>query len=285
MKFILNFRKIFKKNLLGRKEIIVIISAIVLTTVGIKASDNFFNSNDLVIQDKSRCPINMVFVFSENGGFCIDKYEASPNHNCPYNNPLSQSQTRINLDDPHCYSDSRADAIPWRNISQNQAAMACAKAGKRLPTNKEWLQAALGTPDHNSGWGSDDCHVSNNWQLQPGLTGSGKNCVSSVGAYDMIGNVWEWVDGTIFNGIYNNRQLPKQGFVKSIDEDAIPNETDQKISDLNYYEDYFWIKSKGTRGISRGGYWNNKSDAGQYAVYMVTSPAFTGVGIGFRCVK
>jgi formylglycine-generating enzyme required for sulfatase activity len=63
-----------------------------------------------------------------------------------------------------------------------------------LPTDKEWLQVALGTPDKETGWDSDDCQVENNWDIQPGLAGTGKNCVSAAGAYDMIGNVWEWTN-------------------------------------------------------------------------------------------
>ncbi len=280
---IINLRR---KRRIRKREIIVIISAIILTTIGIKASDNFFSSESGgVVKYEGRCPAGMVYVLSSSGDFCIDKYEASPSPDCSRQNPSSQVETRANLDQPGCSPVSRLGAVPWRNISQNQAAAACAKAGKRLPTNKEWLQAALGTPDLASGWTSQDCQVAKNWDDQPGLTGSGANCVSAAGTFDMIGNVWEWVDGTIYDGIYQEKELPGQGYINSVDEDGLPSQTNFDIPDENYYQDFFWIKDKGTRGMARGGYWGNESEAGQYAVYLVSPPSFVGIGVGFRCAK
>jgi formylglycine-generating enzyme required for sulfatase activity len=284
MAFTINLRK--RKKTIGKREVIVIVAAIILTTVGIKASDNIFNSpSNLRIEDKGQCPTGMVSVPSSTGDFCIDQYEASPGSDCPYSNPSDQGDTKANLDYPNCYPRSQAGAVPWRNVSQNQAALACAKAGKRLPTNKEWLQAALGTPDLDSGWGEEDCQVAENWENQPGLTGSGDRCVSSFGAFDMIGNVWEWVEGTINDGVYQGKILPNQGYINSVDEDGLPNETNTGLSDKNYNEDYFWIKTKETRAFARGGYWNNKTEAGLYSVYLVSPPSFVGTGVGFRCVK
>ena len=100
----------------------------------------------------------------------------------------------------------------------------------------------------------------------------------------MVGNVWEWVEGTAYNGAYEDRILPDDGYISGVDDEAMPAVTG-KEADPNYYEDYFWIKDKGTRGIARGGYWDNKSDAGQYAMYIVYEPSFVGSGVGFRCVK
>jgi formylglycine-generating enzyme required for sulfatase activity len=274
------------KSWFGKRELVVIIIAIALTTLGIKASDTlFFNNNQPAMIDSERCPIDMVFIISDRGGFCIDKYEASAGGGCPNLNPKIQVQTKENLNQTSCYPVSVAQKIPWRNISQNQAAIACAKAGKRLPSNKEWLQAAMGTPDKEKDWASDDCQVAKNWSSQPGETGSGKNCQSAVGAFDMIGNVWEWVDGTITDGAYQGNVLPDEGYVKGVNDSGNPSETDQAIADPNYNSDYLWIKKTGTRGFSRGGYWDNKVEAGQYSVYLVSSPSFAGVGVGFRCVK
>lgn len=264
----------------------IVIGVIIITAVIVRAVDN--KSGDYLAENnggQERCPLDMVFVTSENNGFCIDRYESSPGSECPYKEPENQRESRMNLDYPNCKPSSQAAKAPWRFISQNQAAMACAKAGKRLPTNKEWLQAALGTPDKNDSWSGDDCHVNKNWDTQPGLSGSGKNCVSAAGAYDMLGNAWEWVEGTVVEGIYKEISLSDSGFINAVDENGMPSETIIDSGDPNYYYDYFWIKKKGTRGIARGGYWNNKSDAGQYAVYIVSPPSFAGIGMGFRCVK
>ena len=273
-----------KKKLLKKSEkIIIIIAVIAITAYIVKAADKkLFNKE---ISDRSVCSIDMVFISAVGGGFCLDKYEASVGSDCSYENPKNQIETSANLNLPNCRPLSIAKKIPWRNISQNQAAMACAKAGKRLPTNKEWLQAALGTPDKELGWNSDDCQVGNNWEIQPGLAGTGKNCVSAAGAYDMIGNVWEWTNGTIYEGAYNSKPLPDEGYITGVDEDSMPSAINSNISDANYYNDYFWQKKTGTRGIARGGYWNNKSDGGQYAVYAVNPPSFSGEGVGFRCAK
>lgn len=101
----------------------------------------------------------------------------------------------------------------------------------------------------------------------------------------MVGNVWEWVDGAVNGGIFENRQLPGDGFVDGIDEsDALPSKTSPDSQDL-YNGDRFWIKTEGTRTIARGGYWNNNSDAGEYSHYIVSLPTDATNAIGFRCVK
>jgi len=265
------------------KILMVIVLSVGLTTVGIRASDKFFGPKE---EESSICPADMAFVPSSAGGFCIDKYEASADRDCSYSNPKSQEETRANIEAPECQPASKKGVVPWRNISQNQAAVACAKAGKRLPTNEEWLQASLGTPDKASGWDNDDCQLNNNRSKnQPGSTGLGENCVSFIGAYDMIGNVWEWVEGTINDGEYKGILLPDEGYIKGVDSYGMPTETDLEVPDLNYNKDYLWIKKSGTRGVARGGYWNNKHQGGVYSVYLVSPPSFVGTGVGFRCVK
>lgn len=272
-----------KKRLIGLKEIIVVIIAVVLTTLGIKASDGYFGSEGS--KNTGPCSDDMVFITSPTGGFCIDKYEASPSEKCSNSEPLSQEDTRTNLNYKECSAVSVAGKKPWRNISQNQAVMACAKSGKRLPTNKEWFQASLGTPDLDSGWQEDDCNVKKNWADNPGATGSGQNCISSAGVYDMVGNVWEWIDGTIADGKFEDAELPESGYIAGVDANSMPIKTDKDNKDANYYNDYFWIKKSGIRTIARGGYWDNGEDAGQYAIYAVPDAAFAGSGVGFRCVK
>jgi formylglycine-generating enzyme required for sulfatase activity len=268
-----------------RKTLIVIVAATILTTLGIRAADRYFLASVREATEPERCPQGMVFITSENGGFCIDKYENSPGSKCPNSDPKNQTESSANLENPDCEPVSVPGVVPWRNISQNQAALACAKAKKRLATNKEWLQAALGTPDPSSGWVKDDCNVSNNWKPSPGPTGSGAKCVSSAGVYDMVGNVWEWVEGTIFDGSFENHPLPEQGFIQGIDSDGFPYETSFDNPNPEYNEDYFWIRSQGVRAIFRGGYWDSGSDAGVYSMYLVVLPSFSGTGVGFRCVK
>jgi formylglycine-generating enzyme required for sulfatase activity len=268
------------------ERIVIILAVIIITVVIVRAADkkateNIINEN----LGNNGCPTDMVRIPTDQGGFCVDKYEAAAAKDCPYTGPRSQSETLVNLGLVNCRPISQAGAVPWVNISQNQAAIACAKAGKRLLTNKEWQQAALGTPDPSSSWQAQDCQVKKNWPAQPGPTGSGQNCVSPLGLYDMIGNVWEWTADNIINGQYQNRLLPESGYILEVDADGLPTKTDPDKPNENYYQDYFWLKTLETKAIARGGYWDNGSDAGQYSIYAVLSPAAVEGGVGFRCAK
>lgn len=273
------------------KSIIFGLIAVVLVTLGIDASDHYDNLSQSIIgrtlfgEDTGPCTKDMVFVPSEKGGFCIDKYEASPGSECPEKTINNQSQTLVNINDVNCLPVSESGQMPWRFISQNQAAVACAKAGKRLPSDEEWYLASLGTPDKNEQWGKEDCQVAKNWPEQPGLSGSAKNCVSAYGAYDMIGNVWEWVKGEIKDGKFNGNKLPGDGYIKGVSSRGIPIETIVQEGDPNFNNDYLWIKNSGIRGMARGGYWDNDAEAGLYAMYLVSPTYFSGTGVGFRCAK
>ncbi len=273
------------------KGALIAIPAIFLSTLGIDAVDHRDNFSESIIaralgqKSIGPCPSDMDLVDAAWGSFCIDRFEASASKNCPHPTPKNLNESQANIDTPDCQVNSESDILPWTSISQDQAIYACRKAGKHLATNREWAEAALGTPDKESAWGPDDCQVSSNWTEQPGLTGSGANCYSFAGAYDMIGNVWEWIDGTVNDGIYEGKELPASGFVYGIEkENYLPAET-SPTAPLEYHEDYFWIKNSGIRAIARGGYWENAAEAGQYSHYIVAPPTFSGRSTGFRCAK
>jgi formylglycine-generating enzyme required for sulfatase activity len=73
-----------------------------------------------------------------------------------------------------------------------QAQEACANAGKRLPTSAEWQVGANWTPDPGPDNGTTDCNTAANDGLST-LTGARSSCVSARGAFDMVGNLAEWV--------------------------------------------------------------------------------------------
>jgi formylglycine-generating enzyme required for sulfatase activity len=88
------------------------------------------------------------------------------------------------------YAVSIPGVTPSRFLNWFQAAAAARNSGKRLPTNAEWQVAALGTPDPGGTPGAEDCNTVSG---VPDLTGARSNCVSDAGAFDMVGNIEEWV--------------------------------------------------------------------------------------------
>jgi hypothetical protein len=94
------------------------------------------------------------------------------------------------------YAASLPGVLPSTYMSAYQAWAACGFSGKRLPTSSEWIAAATGTSRGTDD--PDDCNTGGG-TIAAGAavkTGSRSRCVSSVGAFDMVGNVSEWtMDG------------------------------------------------------------------------------------------
>ena len=88
------------------------------------------------------------------------------------------------------YAVAVAGVVPSTCLTWAQANAACSASGKLLPTNNDWTAGAKGTPTPGTDNGTTDCVI-----VPPGPanTGSRSGCVSGVGAYDMVGNVSEWV--------------------------------------------------------------------------------------------
>lgn len=80
---------------------------------------------------------------------------------------------------------------PSSHITWFQAQQACKNSGKRLPSNAEWQAAVAGTPDPGPDNGTTDCNTASTNAVAP--TGSRSSCVSADGAFDMVGNLIEWV--------------------------------------------------------------------------------------------
>jgi hypothetical protein len=91
------------------------------------------------------------------------------------------------------YAASLPGVVPSAYITWFQALAACENARKRLPTNSEWQVAVTGTPATApmSDNGTTDCRKLSGFSAVS--TGSRTSCVSQSGAFDMVGNLWEWV--------------------------------------------------------------------------------------------
>lgn len=88
------------------------------------------------------------------------------------------------------YAVSLPGVKPAAFVNWFQAVAIARNAHKRLLTNQEWQAAAFGTPDPGNAPGSSDCNTASAGIT---LTGSRSRCISDVGAFDMVGNLWEWI--------------------------------------------------------------------------------------------
>ena len=143
------------------------------------------------------CPDDMVAA----GSVCMDKYEASL-----WDAATGGSQipaTTCSADGSDCgkdaaaatpiYAQSVVNVTPTSLISWYQAVQACANVGKRLPTTAEWQMAASGTPSGTNSVPADSCNTSFTGVAVTGASALGTTpCASSIGAFDMVGNLWEW---------------------------------------------------------------------------------------------
>lgn len=261
------------------KGTLVVLLASIISTLGIFASDVLQGKNVqfaglLGGNDAGVCAEGMVPFSSTHGILCVDMYESSPSTDCPFEQPKNALDSEANVSDQKCYAASVSSKLPWSYISLPQAQQMCAHSGKRIPTASEWYRIALGTRTGN-------CVTS---AESPQNTGSSKECLASSGAFDMIGNMWEWVDETVVNNTFEGRSFPEEGYITSVDSNGVAI-TSGKNPDPLYDLDYVWTKSDGVFGMIRGGFYGSETDAGVYAMNASVPTSFSSQGVGFRCVE
>jgi formylglycine-generating enzyme required for sulfatase activity len=240
-----------------------------------------------------RCPVDAVVA----GTVCMDAYEASvwrvPNAQSVNLKLVKQIQqgsvteaallaagaTHQGISDDNygpcldsgqnCAGDlfavSLPGVLPSIRATWFQAQAACLNSRKRLPSNAEWQAAVAGTPDPGPDNGATDCRTTGSTAV---ATGSRTACVSSVGAYDMVGNLYEWVAD------WSPRATACGTWPASVS----PAPSDQQC-----------LAGAATTGepaaLVRGGNFASGTASGPLAVAAVFGPSASNTGVGFRCAR
>ena len=98
---------------------------------------------------ESRCPSEMALVVRPQGAFCIDKWEASLEHQVsPGAREAWPSNAVVDGHEREMFAVSAKGRRPQGYVSGAQAQVACQNAGKRLCEVDEWVRACRGPAAH-----------------------------------------------------------------------------------------------------------------------------------------
>ena len=156
---------------------------------------------------------------------------------------------------------------PSSSLTWFQAQIACENAAKRLPSNAEWQGAVVGTPDPGPDDGTTDCNT--NKLKVTTLTGSRSSCVSARGAFDMVGNLFEWVADWV--------PRTPVGVCGTWSAGVSPT------GDLQCLAGAATTEEPGA--LLRGGDYFNGAADGPLTIYGANGPSFEFRSFGFRCAR
>ncbi len=123
-------------------------------------------------------------------GYRIDRFEVSNARYSAFIKATGHSEPAFADDAEFNKPDQPVTGVTW-----NDASSFCKWAGGRLPTEVEWEKAARGTDGRKYPWGNEEALSFAYLEGEvPASIGSHPKDISPYGAYDMAGNVSEWVD-------------------------------------------------------------------------------------------
>jgi hypothetical protein len=92
---------------------------------------------------------------------------------------------------------SKGGVMPWADVTRDQAEAACRLSGFELCSEEEWLLACQGMErkpfPYGRSYQNGKCNDPHSGANEVVVTGQYQGCISGYDAYDMVGNVWEWV--------------------------------------------------------------------------------------------
>jgi hypothetical protein len=170
----------------------------------------------------------------------------------------------------NCHDDIFAVSLPGvtpsRFVTWFQAQAACKNSRKRLPSNAEWQAAVAGTPDAGPDDGVADCNTATTFAV---ATGSRSNCLSGDGAYDMVGNLAEWVADWIPRSTFPCGGSWSAGISATGDTQCIVG-----------------VATTGEPGaLLRGGFFSGGPVGGPFTIGGGVAPSAANDSIGGRCAR
>ena len=188
--------------------------------------------------------------------FWIDQTEVT---NAMYAKCVNAGHCKPPINTDHFINQAYANH-PVVSVDWSQASAYCAWTERRLPTEAEWEKAARGTDGRIYPWGNEAPNSSllnyNDAVKDTTAVGQYPNGKSPYGAYDMAGNVWEWINDWYGETYYQSS--PASNPVGP---------------------------ASSTYRVFRGGAWNNNDYFVRSANRGWVDPASTGYFIGFRCAQ
>ena len=292
-----------------------------------------------VVYERTTCPIGFVPVPANpvvgvSNNFCVMKYEAKAWNDTNTDGVIDAGEVDADgCAEGACSSGnwasipihkpvSQEDGLPWRQISQQQAILACdalndiGETNYTLISNPEWMAIARNIEAQNSNWsggmvgagrlfqGNNGSNSASSYDNGAPEGGSGRDLkamhVLSNGeeVWDLSANAAEWVNWEITpaNKAYFSgdgapasawREFPQLDTLIGTADELYPEswQPANSIFDSNQGVGRYAAGNNSSGGTaSRGGDWGRGADAGVYALGLSDSSTVPRSYIGFRCV-